>query len=86
MKQTVTVLELPIDLFQRLTALANAEQVAIPILLERMVASHRTPRPVLIQSLPGGTILGEAIAHEEIHVWDRPHDDAFPAYMGDYAD
>lgn len=86
MKKNESVLELPTDLFQRLTSLANAEQVAVPTLLERMVASHRTPRPVLSMQVTGGTILGEAVAHEEIHVWDRAHDDAFPAYMGDYAD
>jgi len=85
-KKNETTLELPADLYQRLTSLASAEQIAVPTLLERMVASHRTPRPVLSRPLPGGTILGEAVAHEEIHVWDRTHDNAFPAYMGDYAD
>jgi hypothetical protein len=86
MKKTETTLELPADLYQRLASLATAEEVAVPTLLERMVASHRTLRPAHYKPLPGGTILGEAVPHEEIHVWDRPHDEAFPAYLGDYAD
>ena len=86
MKKTETTLELPTDLYQRLTLLATAEEVALPTLLERMVASHRTLRPAQNKPLPGATILGEAVPHEEIHVWDRSLDEAYPAYMGDYAD
>ena len=84
MKQTQTTIELPTDLYQRLTSIATAENVAVPTLIERMVAVHRPIRP--IPSTQGQTLLGEAVAHEEIHVWDRPHDDASALYAGDYAD
>jgi hypothetical protein len=56
--------------------------VPLPVLIERMAASHRRPLP----SAGQGTILGEAVPHEEIHVWDRPHDDNYSMYVGDYAD
>ena len=85
MKKSQTVLELPTDLYQQLTTLATAENVAVPTLIERMVSGRRPVRP-LPSSAQGPTILGEAIAHEEIHVWDRPHDDGFAVYVGDYAD
>jgi hypothetical protein len=76
------ILELPIELYEQLSTLAEAEQVPLAVLLERMAASHRRPLPT-----PGnGTILGEAVPHEEIHVWDRPHDDSYSMYVGDYAD
>jgi hypothetical protein len=75
-------LELPVDLYEQLADLAAAEQVPVPVLIERMAASHRRPLP----SHNNGTILGEAVPHEEIHVWDRPHDDNYSMYMGDYAD
>jgi hypothetical protein len=75
-------LELPVDLYDELSTLAEAEQVPVPVLIERMDASHRRPLPA-----PNyGTILGEAVPHEEIHVWDRPNDDTYSMYMGDYAD
>ena len=75
-------LELPVDLYDELSTLAEAEQVPVPVLIERMAASHRRPLPT-----PNyGTILGEAVPHEEIHVWDRPNDDTYSMYMGDYAD
>jgi hypothetical protein len=74
-------LELPAALCQQLTAMAEAEQVPVPVLIERMAAAHRRPLPT-----PQGTILGEAVPHEEIHVWDRYYDDTFMTYVGDYAD
>jgi hypothetical protein len=84
MKKSQTSLELPADLYERLTSIATAENVAVPTLLERMVGEHRPVRPVPVGL--GATILGEAVGHEEIHVWDRPHDDSFAVYVGDYAD
>lgn len=75
-------LELPVDLYQQLSTLAEAEQVPVAVLIERLAASHRRSLPAPSQ----GTILGEAVPHEEIHVWDRPHDDNYSMYMGDYAD
>lgn len=77
-----TTLELPLDLYEQLTSLAEAEQVPVPVLLERMAATHRRPLP----SAGRGTILGEAVPHEEIHVFDRSYDAAYSTYMGDYAD
>ena len=77
-----TTLELPVDLYEQLTSLAEAEQVPVPVLIERMAATHRRPLPTAGR----GTILGEAVPHEEIHVWDRSYDDTYSAYMGDYAD
>ena len=76
-------LELPAALYQQLTAMAEAEQVAVPVLLERLAAAHRRPLPLPPSQ---GTILGEAVPHEEIHVWDRYYDDTFITYVGDYAD
>jgi hypothetical protein len=81
MKNQAT-LELPANLYAQLTSLAEAEQVPVPVLIERMAATHRRPLP----APQGRTILGEAVAHEEIHVWDRPHDDSYSLYVGDYAD
>jgi hypothetical protein len=81
MKDQAT-LELPVELYQQLSMLAEAEQVPVPVLIERLAASHR---PVL-PTPSHGTILGEAVPHEEIHVWDRPHDDSLSMYVGDYAD
>ena len=75
-------LELPAALYAQLTTLAEAEQVPVPVLIERMAATHRRPLPTAGQ----GTILGEAVPHEEIHVWDRYYDDTFMTYVGDYAD
>jgi hypothetical protein len=69
-------------LYEQLSSIAEAEQVPLPVLIERMAASHRRPLP----SAGQGTILGEAVPHEEIHVWDRPHDDNYSMYVGDYAD
>lgn len=80
--KNATTLELPVDLIQQLAALAEAEQVPVPVLIERMAASHRRPLPTAAR----GTILGEAVPHEEIHVWDRPADDTYSMYVGDYAD
>jgi hypothetical protein len=81
MKDNAT-LELPAALYQQLSAMAEAEQVPVPVLLERMAAARSRPLPT-----PGqGTILGEAVPHEEIHVWDRYYDDTFLTYIGDYAD
>lgn len=77
-----TTLELPVDLYQHLASLAEAEQVAVPVLIERMAATHRRPLPTAGR----GTILGEAVPHEEIHVWDRSYDDTYSMYVGDYAD
>ena len=77
-----TMLELPAELYQRLASLAEAEEVPVPILIERMAAGHRRPLPTANR----GTILGEAVAHEEIHVWDRAYDDSYSFYVGDYAD
>jgi hypothetical protein len=81
MKDQAT-LELPVELYEQLSSIAEAEQVPLPVLIERMAASHRRPLP----SAGQGTILGEAVPHEEIHVWDRPHDDNYSMYVGDYAD
>ncbi len=81
MKKQAT-LELPVDLYERLTALAEAESLPVPALIERMTASYRRPLP----KSSAGTILGEAVPHEEIHVWDRPTDDSYSTYVGDYAD
>jgi hypothetical protein len=75
-------LELPVHLYDELSTLAEAEQVPVSVLLERLAASHRRPLPTPNH----GTILGEAVPHEEIHVWDRPYDDNYSMYMGDYAD
>jgi hypothetical protein len=75
-------LELPVELYEQLSSLAEAEQVPVPVLIERMAASHHRPLPTPKK----GTILGEAVPHEEIHVWDRPHDDSYSMYVGDYAD
>lgn len=75
-------LELPAALYQQLASLAEAEQVPVPVLIERMAAAHRRPLPSPNQ----GTILGEAVAHEEIHVWDRAYGDSYSMYVGDYAD
>jgi hypothetical protein len=75
-------LKLPVDLYDELSTLAEAEQVPVPVLIERMAASHRRTLPTSNH----GTILGEAVPHEEIHVWDRPADDTYSMYMGDYAD
>lgn len=86
MKKTESTLALPAELYQRLTALATAEEVAVPTLLERMMSEHSMHRTPAYKPLPTGTILGEAVPHEEIHVWDRLHDESFPAYMGDHAD
>jgi hypothetical protein len=81
MKDQAT-LELPVELYDQLSTLAKAEHVPVPVLIERLAASHRRPLPTPSH----GTILGEAVPHEEIHVWDRPHDDNYSMYMGDYAD
>jgi hypothetical protein len=81
MKDQAT-LELPVDLYEQLSTLAEVEHVPVPVLIERLAASHRRPLPAPSH----GTILGEAVAHEEIHVWDRPHDDNYSMYVGDYAD
>lgn len=84
MTKSQTSLEVPADLYARLSSLATAENIAVPTLLERMVSEHRPARPV--PNGNGATILGEAVAHEEIHVWDRAQDDAYMVYVGDYAD
>lgn len=79
-------LELPKELVERLNAMAAAEQVPVATLLERMAAAEEHhPTPALIGG-NGGALLGEAVPHEEIHVWDRPHDDSYSMYVGDYAD
>lgn len=75
-------LELPAALYQQLASLAEEEQVPVPVLIERLAATRRRPLP----SAGKGTILGEAVPHEEIHVWDRSYDDTYSMYMGDYAD
>jgi len=77
-----TTLELPVDLYQQLASLAEAEQVPVPVLIERMAAGHRRPLPTATP----GTILGEAVPHEEIHVWDRSYNGTYSMYVGDYAD
>mgnify|MGYP007037513588 FL=1 len=77
-----TTLELPVAVYEQLATLAEAEQVPVPVLIERMAATHRRPLPTAGQ----GTILGEAVPHEEIHVWDRSYDNTYSTYMGDYAD
>lgn len=77
-----TMLEVPVALYEQLASLAEAEQVPVPVLIERMATNHRRPLPTANH----GTILGEAVAHEEIHVWDRSYDHTYSTYMGDYAD
>lgn len=79
-------LHLPTALHERLIVLAASENVTVPVLIERLVAMHR-PRHALPTASPSNKmLLGEAIPHEEIHVWDRPNDDFMPLYSGDYAD
>ena len=88
-KKTVVsqaTLQLPNALYERLNFLAGAENVTVPALIERLVAMHRPLRALPTAGTHGKTLLGEAVPHEEIHVWDRPHDDVLPLYSGDYAD
>ena len=42
-------------------SMAEAEQVAVPVLLERLAAAHRRPLPLPPSQ---GTILGEAVPHD----------------------
>ncbi len=79
-------LQLPYALYERLSFVAGAENVTIPVLLERLVAMHRPLRALPTGTSQNATLLGEAVPYEEIHVWDRPHDDFMPLYSGDYAD
>jgi hypothetical protein len=79
-------LHLPTALYERLNALAGSENVTVPVLIERLVAMHRPLRALPTAPSSNKTLLGEAIPHEEIHVWDRPHDDFMPLYSGDHAD
>ena len=80
------VLELPEELYQRLASLAASEQISVQALLERLVAAYRPLRRPGNPAQATGTLLGEAVAHEEIHVWDRSHDDFLQTYVGDLSD